>query len=61
MEIIKKIIEEAPYYLNSNGQLWIEHEPEQCLEIKKIAGSTFLVTTHKDQYDVLRYTQLVLQ
>ena len=61
MEIIKKIIEVAPNYLTPNGQLWIEHEPEQCLEIKKIADSNFSVTTHKDQYDVLRYTQLVLQ
>ncbi len=61
MEIIARIIEEAPSYLATGGQLWIEHEPEQTEAIAKLASPRFNVTTHQDQYLVKRYSQLVLQ
>ncbi len=61
MEIIARIIIEAPNHLNPDGQLWIEHEPEQTENIIKLASPHFSVTTHHDQYGVKRYSQLVLQ
>lgn len=50
METIKRILEDAPYYLNPDGLLFIEHEPEQAREI---AGQSF-----PDQYGVIRYSRL---
>ncbi len=61
MEIIERIINEAPIHLKQCGQLWIEHEPEQAEAIFKLASQQFIVTTHQDQYRVKRYSQLVLQ
>lgn len=61
MELIKKIIIEAPDFLNPGGQLWLEHEPEQVEAIKNLASPHFTVTTHLDQYQIARFTQLVLQ
>jgi release factor glutamine methyltransferase len=61
MDNIKKIIEEAPNHLKPDGQLWLEHEPEQSEAILNLAQDMFYVTTHKDQYDVIRFSQLVLQ
>lgn len=60
MEIINKIIIDAPNYLATNGQLWIEHEPEQSTMIKELA-SDYTVTHCKDQYGVERYSILVLK
>ncbi|MFT5849424.1 MAG: release factor glutamine methyltransferase [Patiriisocius sp.] len=59
MECIVRIIAETRTHLSSNGQLWIEHEPEQSEAIAilgKEAG--FTTTTHKDQYGIERYTVL---
>jgi HemK-like putative methylase len=61
MELISKIIKESPKYLNPNGQLWLEHEPEQVDSIDKLAKSTFSTLIHNDQYKTPRFTQLVLQ
>ena len=62
LEIIEQIIEQAPDHLAPGGQLWIEHEPEQSPAIATLAGKHGLsITTHKDQYDVERYSILVLQ
>jgi release factor glutamine methyltransferase len=61
MELIKIIIAEAPEYLSSGGQLWIEHEPEQIEAIHTLSKEKFLSTTCKDQYSVDRFTKLVLQ
>lgn len=62
MECIEKIIKQAPLYLNTHGQLWIEHEPEQSKAIAVIAkASDFSCVTHKDQYGIERYSILVLQ
>lgn len=62
MEVISQIIEQAPNYLNPNGELWLEHEPEQTTAIYAIGRAHgFAVTTHNDQYGVERYSILVLQ
>jgi release factor glutamine methyltransferase len=62
MECIEKIIQQASTYLKPRGQLWIEHEPEQSVQIEHLAKSSgFTCTTHKDQYGVERYSILVLQ
>ena len=61
MEILVKLIEEAPLYLKPLGELWLEHEPEQAAEITTLASSRFAVTTQKDQYGIARFSKLVLQ
>jgi release factor glutamine methyltransferase len=62
LSIIARIIAEAPAHLTQNGQLWIEHEPEQSAQICDIAKKYhFTCHTHTDQYDVERYSILVLQ
>jgi len=62
MELIKIIISESSQYLKPQGQLWVEHEPEQVKEIHALAAKLrFVAITHKDQYDVERYTVLVVQ
>ena len=62
MECIEKIINQAPAHLNSGGQLWIEHEPEQSASIQDIASKAgFACSTHTDQYNAERYSILVLQ
>lgn len=61
IELITRIIAEAPQHLLPNGQLWIEHEPEQSDSISKLAGDHFkTVQTLSDQYGVRRYSSLVL-
>ena len=62
MEIIVQLITEAKYHLEPDGQLWMEHEPEQSKEIAVVAEAHgFEATTHKDQFDVDRYSVLVLK
>jgi release factor glutamine methyltransferase len=62
LTLIAKIITQAPAHLHPQGQLWIEHEPEQAAAITSLgAAAGFTVTTHTDQYGVLRYSVLVLQ
>jgi release factor glutamine methyltransferase len=62
LEVINKIIEQSSSYLNQNGQLWIEHEPEQTQTIQAVGKKYgFFVITHTDQYNIERYSTLVLQ
>ena len=61
MEIITKIIAEAPNHLTEHGLLYIEHEPEQSAQIQNLGKNHFLVTTQKDQYGIPRFSKLVLQ
>ncbi|MEY3783891.1 MAG: modification methylase HemK [Candidatus Parcubacteria bacterium] len=62
LELINLIIAEAPIHLLPHGQLWLEHEPEQSAAIQTLGSQHgFLVTTHSDQYNVERYSILVLQ
>ena len=61
MELIARIINEAPLYLNPNGQLWIEHEPAQVAVITTLAQEHgFSVITHPDQYGVPRFSVLTM-
>jgi release factor glutamine methyltransferase len=62
LEVIEDIIKRAPLFLNTHGQLWLEHEPEQTKAINILALENGLsATTHNDQYGTLRYSILVLQ
>jgi HemK-like putative methylase len=62
MEIITKLIADAPAHLAPAGQLWIEHEPEQSEAIKEIGEAyNFATSVHIDQFGVERYSILVLQ
>lgn len=55
MELIERIIAEAPKYLNPGGVLYIEHEPEQTEKIKLLAPSA---ETFTDQFGVERYSKI---
>lgn len=62
LALIAEIITKAPAHLHPQGQLWIEHEPEQAAAIASLGtAASFTVTTHPDQYNVPRYSVLVLQ
>lgn len=59
MEIIERLIRDASKYLTPEGQVWIEHEPEQVEAIKKSAESAgFRAATQSDQYGRFRFTVL---
>lgn len=60
MEIISRIIREAPGYLSAQGQLWMEHEPEQIPAITTLAGEAFTMVTHPDQYKIPRFSILTM-
>lgn len=55
MEIIERIITEAPKYLNPGGVLYIEHEPEQTEKIKALAPQAEIF---EDQFGVKRYSRI---
>jgi release factor glutamine methyltransferase len=62
MEIIERIIAGAPARLSPDGELWLEHEPEQTNAIIRLAKMHgFYPTSHLDQYGVQRFSRLVLQ
>lgn len=62
LEVIADIVTEARSYLTAHGQLWIEHEPEQSAAIAKLGETEgFRVNTKTDQYNVERYSVLMLQ
>ena len=62
LDIINNIIKESPKYLNNDGELWIEHEPEQVGSMHSLALKYgFSVVTHKDQYGVERFSVLTLR
>ena len=61
MEIIERIITEAPKHLTTTGQLWLEHEPEQIEAITALAKQNGLtITTHHDQYKIPRFSVLAM-
>lgn len=62
LELIERIITESPAHLRTGGALWLEHEPEQAPAITELGHHHgFRVTTHRDQYEVPRYSVLLLQ
>lgn len=56
MEIIERIIREAPRHLNPGGVLYIEHEPEQEEKIKTLAPQADIF---EDQFGVKRYSRII--
>lgn len=61
-ELIERIIAGARAKIAPHGKLWLEHEPEQTSTITLCAKKhNFSISTHPDQYDLLRYSVLVLQ
>ena len=54
LEIIEKILEQLPRYLNAGGALFIEHEPEQKEELSK---HKMYLNSYPDQYGEPRFTQ----
>jgi release factor glutamine methyltransferase len=59
MELIERIITKAPQYLAEQGELWIEHEPEQSAHIAGLAHQHGMVATvHMDQYQTERFSVL---
>lgn len=53
MEIIERIIGDAPQFLKPGGILVIEHEPEQESLIQQLLPG---ITSHKDQFGVIRFS-----
>jgi release factor glutamine methyltransferase len=51
MEIIERIILEAPKYLSPGGLLYIEHEPEQARHIAELCQNAL---SYEDQFGVIR-------
>lgn len=59
MEIIKEIINQAKNFLTPQGELWLEHEPEQVEEINSLAkNNDFNIYNFEDQYKVIRWSVL---
>lgn len=59
-EIIFKIIEHALSFLNKDGKLIIEHEPEQSRTIQENAlAHGYGANTNTDQFGLERYTVLI--
>lgn len=60
MDIIEKIIKDAPSHLLPDGIIYIEHEPEQVDALNAIAHEAGFrdVVTRKDQYGIDRYTRI---
>jgi HemK-like putative methylase len=62
LEVIEQLLSTVTSHLTPNGQIWIEHEPEQVNGMSKLAEQYgFNCVSHPDQYGVLRYSILVLQ
>ncbi len=60
MEIIERIIADAPRYLSPEGELWIEHEPEQSSAIQSLAPTHgFVCRTVRDQFGIERLSTLM--
>ncbi len=57
MEIIERIIREAPKHLNPGGVLYFEHEPEQEEAIKNLAPQAEIF---EDQFGVKRCSRISL-
>lgn len=60
IEIIQRIITEAPAHLKAGGVLYLEHEPEQAEAIVELANDLDMqVATHSDQYGIPRFTRMI--
>lgn len=54
LQIIKKILTQAPKYLKSGGTLYLEHEPEQA---ERFSNHPLYIDSFKDQFGVVRLSQ----
>lgn len=54
MDLIEQIIKKSPEYLNPNGLVYLEHEPEQVEKIKALVPK---VEIFKDQFGVFRFSR----
>lgn len=62
LEIIFNIINQAKSFLEPNGQLWIEHEPEQVELVRALANTReFLCQVGHDQYKTARFSKLTVE
>lgn len=62
LDLIRDIITSTPRHLHHDGELWLEHEPEQATSIAELGRAAgFTVHTQADQYGVIRFSRLVLQ
>ncbi len=61
IEIIERILRNTRKYLAENGELWIEHEPEQTERINSLARELGYQTceTLVDQFGVLRVSRIL--
>ncbi|MDD5547829.1 MAG: peptide chain release factor N(5)-glutamine methyltransferase [Candidatus Pacebacteria bacterium] len=56
LDIIRKLLKQAPKHLNTGGQLWIEFSSEQKMAIEKlIKQNNMKGEFYKDQYDRWRW------
>ncbi len=53
MEMISEILRQIPHFLKPEGVLYIEHEPEQAVEMQKLLPG---IIPEKDQFDIVRYS-----
>lgn len=53
MELIAEIFAKIPHFLRPGGMLYIEHEPEQALEIQELLPG---IISKKDQFGVVRFS-----
>jgi release factor glutamine methyltransferase len=61
LELIEHIIQSSRAFLRPQGQLWLEHEPEQETQIHELATThSFNCTTHIDQFSVPRFSILTV-
>lgn len=54
LEVIKRIVNDGPKFLKDEGMIFIEHEPEQAVEISTLPN---FKATLEDQFGIKRYSQ----
>jgi release factor glutamine methyltransferase len=59
LTFIEKIIRNGPSFLTKDGEIWLEHEPEQKEQINQLATLEHLsCSSFPDQFGIIRYTVL---
>lgn len=55
--VINRVLRDTKNHLSQNGELWLEHEPEQVRRLNALAKEHGLtIATHTDQYNAPRYS-----
>lgn len=55
IEVLARILREAPQHLKTGGSLYIEHEPEQEEKLKKLNSG---LVSYPDQFGTIRYSRI---